>query len=244
MRLQVLGSSSAGNCYLLSNKDEILIIEAGMPMKHVLEGIDYQIAKVVGCIITHEHGDHSKHADKLAERGVKIYATKGTIQKINPKDSLYYRAIKEGLVYNIGGFQIFAFKAVHDAEEPVSYFIKHRDLGVMLFATDTSHISHSNPDMNHILIECNYIEEKLRENDSKGIIFNANRIRDTHMSLEGCIDYLKQIDISKVRNIIPIHLSGDNSTAEDVKYEIEKAIGFPVTVACKGLDIQLNRNIR
>ena len=31
MRLKVLGSGSSGNCYILENDNEALIIEAGLP---------------------------------------------------------------------------------------------------------------------------------------------------------------------------------------------------------------------
>lgn len=56
MFLRCNGSGSAGNGYVLISDDEILLIECGVPAKEMLQAIDYHTKKVVGCIISHEHG--------------------------------------------------------------------------------------------------------------------------------------------------------------------------------------------
>ena len=55
MYLTCLGSSSNGNCYILQNEDEALILEAGMPFKEVKKALDFNISKVRGVCISHEH---------------------------------------------------------------------------------------------------------------------------------------------------------------------------------------------
>jgi len=56
MKIKVLGSSSRGNCYLLqANNGETLIIEAGISLKDIKKGLDFNLKGVVGCLITHEH---------------------------------------------------------------------------------------------------------------------------------------------------------------------------------------------
>lgn len=39
MRLKVLGSGSSGNCYILENENEALIIEAGLPFMEVKKAV-------------------------------------------------------------------------------------------------------------------------------------------------------------------------------------------------------------
>lgn len=56
MLLKVVGTGSSGNTYVLENKNEILILDAGCGIKSVLKSIDYNVSKVRGVIITHEHG--------------------------------------------------------------------------------------------------------------------------------------------------------------------------------------------
>lgn len=56
MRLKCLGSSSAGNCYLLtSDSRETLILDCGIPIKEIKKGLDWNIRGIKGMIISHAH---------------------------------------------------------------------------------------------------------------------------------------------------------------------------------------------
>jgi len=59
MKLTVLGSSSLGNCYLLHNERECLIIEAGIKFLEVKKALNFKISQIVGLLVSHEHGDHA-----------------------------------------------------------------------------------------------------------------------------------------------------------------------------------------
>ena len=56
MLLKVIGTGSSGNSYALESDNEILILDAGCRMKDVLKAIDYNVSKICGVLITHEHG--------------------------------------------------------------------------------------------------------------------------------------------------------------------------------------------
>lgn len=45
MELRVLGSSSSGNCYILDNGNEALIIEAGIRFIDVKKGFGFQYSQ-------------------------------------------------------------------------------------------------------------------------------------------------------------------------------------------------------
>ena len=55
MRLSCIGSGSDGNSYALITDDEILLLDAGLPLKAMMPTIDFQISKVSGVLITHSH---------------------------------------------------------------------------------------------------------------------------------------------------------------------------------------------
>ncbi len=56
MRLKCLGSSSAGNCYLLtSNRGETLILDCGIGIKEIKKGLNWDIRGIKGVIISHAH---------------------------------------------------------------------------------------------------------------------------------------------------------------------------------------------
>lgn len=52
MRLKVLGSGSSGNCYMLENDKEALIIEAGLPFMEVKKALDFNVMKIKAVITT------------------------------------------------------------------------------------------------------------------------------------------------------------------------------------------------
>jgi hypothetical protein len=47
-------------------------------------------------------------------------------------------------------------------------------------------------------------------------------------------------DLSKVRNIVLLHLSSGNSNGPDFKDRIQKQTGIPTQIAEPGLNLQLN----
>ena len=82
MVLKVIGSSSKGNCYILESDTEALIIEAGCKLLEVKKAIQWQLSKVVGCIISHEHNDHAGYAKEYAKAGIKLLALPSPSSKI------------------------------------------------------------------------------------------------------------------------------------------------------------------
>ena len=55
MILKVLNSNSKGNCYLFQSKDEVLVLEAGVKFTEVKESLNFDISKIRGVCISHEH---------------------------------------------------------------------------------------------------------------------------------------------------------------------------------------------
>ena len=55
LHLYVLGSSSSGNCYILTHDDEKLILDAGLPIMQIKKGLDWKLGGIQGVLITHAH---------------------------------------------------------------------------------------------------------------------------------------------------------------------------------------------
>lgn len=56
MFIRCIGSSSKGNCHALyTDNGEILLLDAGMIKKEILVGIDFSVADVAGCLVSHGH---------------------------------------------------------------------------------------------------------------------------------------------------------------------------------------------
>lgn len=240
MKLTVVGSSSKGNCYVLHNPGECLIIEAGCAISDILKAIDYKTSKVAACLVSHEHGDHSKSVDKLQRYGIECYMTQGTFEgmKVFHKRPHIVKPLE---LVDIGRFRIMPFDTVHDSNEPSGYLIQHPEIGTLLFAIDTCYLRYTCDGLTAIMIECNYCEDLLDDNVKKGMVHPIVRkhIVKSHMSLDNCIKTLKANDLTNVDKVVLLHLSKDNSDPERFKKEVGDAIGKEVIIAESGLTIEL-----
>lgn len=250
MVLQVLGSSSEGNAYVLQNVGEALLLEVGVSFKKILPALDYDVSKVQGVLITHEHGDHAGHIGEVLAYGLPVYATEGTIagaQRFNKSDfqpTPFAGNREDGYQrLQIGGFTVIPFPTEHDANEPTGFYIWHEETGGILFATDTFYLKNRFAGLSNILIECNYDQEQLEENLIAGKIDaeRYRRVRKSHLSYTTCLQLLQANDLSQVNNIVLIHISKDNGNAPAFRESIAKATGKTVSAAAPGLKLNFNK---
>lgn len=240
MKIKVLASGSSGNCYILQVQDEIIILECGIRYKQILDGLNYELGNVIGCLVTHEHKDHSKAMLDLTNNGIYVYASEGTFEILDIKNHRT-KVVKSEEKLKIGNFTILPFETKHDAKEPLGFLINHKAIGNLLFITDSYYCEYNFNNLNHILIECNYTKDILDENIESGIIPISlrNRITRSHFELRNVIDFLNANDLTKVNTLMLIHLSSQNSNEDYFIKEIEKSTGIPTQVAKKGLEIYL-----
>lgn len=239
MRLKVIGSSSKGNCYILENETEALIIECGVRIADIKRSLEFNIGKVVGCLLTHEHGDHAFSIKDILSSGLKVYSTPGTFKALNIKHHNAY-PIEEKKIFKVGGFSVMAFDVKHDVAQPVGFLINHEETGNILFVTDTYYLPYTFKNLNQIIIEANYSFEIVRCRIESGSINEkvGDRVLTSHMSIDSCKEVLLANDLKQVQNIVLIHLSEGNSNAEQFHKEITSATGKKVHVADSGVIIE------
>jgi len=94
------------------------------------------------------------------------------------------------------------------------------------------------------MIECNYRKDILDENYKSGLIPKKQRDRtiESHMDYDTCLRVLKDNDLSRVYNIVLIHLSDKNSNAVEFQRGIYEATGKNVFIAEKGMVIEFGRS--
>lgn len=242
MELTVLGSSSKGNCYVLQNDTEALIIECGVSLMEVKKALDFNIIKVAGALVSHEHGDHAGHVKEFINARIQVFASFGTFFKSHVSDESI-TILEYGLKQKIGNFTVLPFEVKHDCAEPMGFLIKHDEIGTLLFATDTYYLPYCFAGLTNIMIEANYRMDLLEKNIESGRIPAKLRDRtlESHMSFDTCLEALQANDLSKVNNIILIHLSDGNSNAVEFRDDIHLATNKTVYVADKGLKIKLNK---
>jgi len=244
MTLEVLGSGSSGNCYLLKDsKGLMLLIECGIDIKKIKKAIDFDLNNVSGCVVTHGHNDHCKSINHLAASGIKIYASKGTLEEtkiINHHRSFILDPMKK---QKIGPYTVLGFKTVHDTKEPFGFVINHLESGVIVFITDTVYSPFKFANVSHWLIEANYCNEILEQKRASGVEdkFLRDRILSSHFSFQNCQDMLRANDLSNTRTIMLLHLSDRNSNELYFKTKIEEEFVKETYIANSGIKLDLNK---
>lgn len=244
MKLIVVNSNSNGNAYALDTGSEILLLEAGCKYKDMSKTIDHRIDEVVGCLVTHEHFDHSKYAEIYTQHGITIYGPKSLQDKFPFRYGTHYWLEAEKTAH-IGNFDVVPFHNFHDVEI-YGYLIRHKDMGTMLFSTDSYKLGMTLRGINHFLIEANYEDSMLKENVKNGSISKAqsDRIMLSHMSLNYCIEYLCDCEADKSAKTITLcHLSDRNSDPTIFRNTVAGAFGVPTFIAQKGLVVELNKEV-
>lgn len=243
MELKILGSSSSGNCYVFDNDKEALMVECGVSFNKVKKAVDFDLSRIVCCLVSHEHGDHARSAKQVLASRIPLAMSRGTAQALELSDNTQIRRMEALKIRQYGSFRVIPFNVKHDAAEPLGYLIKHPEMGTTLFATDTYYLEHKFAGLNNILIECNYDIKILDANIAAGVIPAAlrNRTVKSHMNIETCLEALEANDLSQVNNIVLIHLSASNSNAKEFQRRIEQKTGKNVIVARKDMTIDFNK---
>lgn len=257
MRLTALGSSSAGNCFVMEfdmgegRKPVSLMVECGFSYPVIVRKAtqyEVKISDLDGCLITHCHKDHSAAALDLAKRGVQIYGTPGTLEAIGLKGNGW--PMHYGRPITIApGIKALAFEVRHDAPDPAGFIIKTKKETVM-FAIDAeqwlSDVTAIAPD--YLFIEANYDETLMAQeqfslqrragiNDMQRYKVNE-RIKRSHMSIDKALAQISKISKANLKTIFLTHLSDRMSAPSLWKKQVVAMTGVPCLVARKDCGIE------
>lgn len=162
--------------------------------------------------------DHFKYANEYEKAGIRIYKPFENFEK----------------AVTFGGFTINAFDVPHSVP-CYGFLIKHKDIGKLVFATDCELVRYTFKDVNHILIEANYMPELIARDD----VNFEHRVLG-HMAIDTAVDFLKANNSPLLRNVVLIHLSDSASDEKVFTDKAKRVVDCPVYVADKGLEIDLS----
>lgn len=224
MKLICNGSGSSGNSYLLTNGKETLIIELGMPFKEVKKALDWNITRIVGAVVSHEHGDHFKNHKEYEQAGISTYVP-------------FYTEVERLTPVKYGGFTIQGFPLIHSVPT-YGFYITHKEIGKLLFITDTEYVpqNFSKLGVNHILVEANYDKTLVDEYAE-----NRNHVFTGHMEIGTTLDFVKENMTDSLKTVLLCHLSGRNAEPYIFLERAKKIVpdGCTVAIAEKGLEVEL-----
>lgn len=239
MKLICIGSSSKGNAYALEADKEILLLESGKSILEVKKAIGWQIGKVVGCVVSHCHGDHVGKIRDYCKIGFPIYTNDETEEYIETVYGEKIIGISEFHVCHIGGFKVRPFYLPHNGVPNFGYLIEHDEMGKLLFMTDMEYCRYDfgKLGINHLLIEANY-DMKLVDRS----IPNYEHKLLGHCSIQTACGIIRANQTPVLKTATLCHL-GAFSDVDDFKRQAEESAGPWVKVdvadAGKIFDISL-----
>lgn len=231
IEITALASGSKGNAYRVTDGVTPILLEAGINYRDIQKGFDFRMSEVAGCLISHEHGDHSKSVKDVLKAGIDVYTSEGTAEAL---DITHHRIkrVKAKEQFQLGTWTILPFDVQHDVSEPFGFLLANKAGEKLLFATDTYYIKYRFLGLTHIMVEANYSMKILNENIINGRTpaVMKKRLMRSHFSLENVKDFLKANDMSQVQEIWLLHLSDSNSDEAMFKREIMELTGKMVIV--------------
>ena len=230
-----LASSSRGNCYLVREGGNLLLIEAGIASKEFRHRSGYLSHRLSGCLISHGHKDHCRGALSYAKCGVGIWCSPATWASLGPKagdwTDRHHMISPHGFdSFRVGPWGAISFKSVHDIEGALGFFLSSPEGDNLVFITDTGYVRERFAGITHVAIECNWSPETLAPGISPE---RLERLDRNHLSLEQVIAFLRANDLSRCREIHLLHLSRDNSDARYFRETVFAATGIPVRIAAE-----------
>ena len=235
MKLKCIATGSTGNTYaLISDTGEILLLDLGVSEKTIKKGIDWKISNVVGAVISHGHKDHSLSVKDFKSMGIPI---------LSPYLGNSCKSM------NMGEFTVKPFDLTtidgnwthtNANGEPCpiyGFLITHKEMGRMLYVTDTNLIKWKFKGINHILLGTNYDKDLVNvDNKSK-----ANHVFRGHLSIDTACEFVKSNNSNDLQNVIMCHLSSENADSDsfiEKMKKVAKNANVDIAVAGKSWDLK------
>ncbi len=217
-----INSGSNGNCYYIGNKDEAILVDAGISCKETvlrMERIGLQIDKVKAIFISHEHIDHISGVNMLSKKyNLPVYITAQTLNGsgLKLRSDLAF-SFTAGQAVQIGGLSVTGFTKNHDAADPHSFIISHQDLHVGVF-TDIGfackEVIQYFRKCHAAFLETNYDEDMLMNGHYPEVLKKRISGRKGHLSNAQALKLMLSEKPDHMTHLFLSHLSRENNRPE------------------------------
>ncbi len=239
LRFSVLGSSSSGNCTLVTDGRTTLLFDAGLPVNYTAEHIISMTGRdtLDGIMVSHEHSDHTRYLFPLAKRYCcPIFVSQAVLWYLSSGPSVEVRTMRDREPVRINTLEVTPFVVPHDALDPFGFIIEGagRSIGIV---TDCGSMDGPTLDLlrdrDAIVIESNYDGDMLQ--NGRYPAFLKERIGDNrgHLSNKMCGDIIRQVLGPRTRQVVLAHLSEENNDPLLALQTTLEAVGG------RGLDIDV-----
>ena len=174
------------------------------------------MSKVKAIFISHEHTDHIKGVESIAEKFLlPVYLTEATAQRgrLHFKKELinYFKGYQP---ISIGSLEVTAFPKFHDAVDPHSFIITGNGITVGVFTdigVSCSHVTKHFSQCHAAFLEANYDETMLDNGSYPAFLKNRIRGGHGHLSNKQALEIFITHRPAFMSHLLLSHLSQDNN---------------------------------
>src|SRR5688572_17008734 len=244
MSLQVasLNSGSNANCYYIGNRNEAVLIDAGLSCRETekrMKRLGLDIASVKAIFISHEHNDHIAGLQVLSKKyRLPVYITNNTLRncRFEIEKGLIYSFIQNEAV-SIGELSIIPFTKSHDAEDPHSFIISCNAVHIGVI-TDVGyackHVIKHFKLCDAVFLESNYCEQMLTNGSYPFHLKRRISSKKGHLSNDQALELFLKHKPRNLQLLILSHLSQNNNHPEVVsKMFSAHASGVKIVIASR-----------
>ncbi len=215
-----LSSGSAGNAYWFESDGTSILVDAGIgprDTKKRLELVGRDLSKLSAIVVTHEHYDHIRGAEKIARKyEVPIYLTRGTLEASRiDRNETKTVVFDNDSTFTIGELQVHACRTIHDAADPACFVVESRDGTRVGLASDLGTV---NPEvMRHLsgcdglFFEANHDLDMLRSGTYPWSLKRRIMSRFGHLSNDDSVSAVQRLLGAELKTLCMIHLSQKNN---------------------------------
>lgn len=214
-----LNSGSNGNCYYVGNKNEAILVDAGISCKAIekrMKHLGLDISKVKGIFISHEHSDHiSGLCALLKKHRIPLYVSEKTFGFCEVEDnSSETHFFKDSDTISIGRMKVNVFSKIHDACDPYSFCIE--DDGIFVSVITDIGCCEENvikwfSKSHAAFLEANYDEVMLAEGPYPFYLKKRISGGNGHLSNDESLKLFREKRAQYMSHLILSHLSKNNN---------------------------------
>lgn len=215
-----LGSGSAGNAYYFESDGTSILVDAGFGPRETgrrLESAGLDIGRLNAIVLTHEHYDHIRGAEKIARKyAIPIYLTRGTLDaSVIDRIETPLVLFENNTTFTIGELAIHARRIIHDAADPACFVIEARDGTRVGIASDLGHVDE--PVVKHLqncdglFFESNHDLDMLRMGTYPWSLKRRIMSRFGHLSNDDSMHAVQRMIGADLKTLCLIHLSQKNN---------------------------------
>ena len=225
MEISVLASGSNGNCCLIEDKDDSILIDAGKSCREIekrMKRLGKSPEQLAAILISHSHADHIAGAGVISRKyKIPMYVTKQTYNEILYIGRQEIRHFFPGKEFQVGQLNVMPIQLCHDVAScgfVINNFGIFTDTGKA-----TKQLMEAMPKLKGVLIESNHDIEMLIKGPypqhlKYRILGDFGHLSNIHAS---------QLVKDKGKNLhlcLLGHLSATNNTADLCRHTFETIV--------------------